>query len=275
MARTVPASKKNYSEIARKTIRQPGSQRMPRLLVYGRNKKGKTHFGNTAPDVLTIDPDDNPIAVKPLWPMDKWEDINDAYLYLRSGDHPYKWINMDGVTKIYHYALKFVMHQAEEMNITGQPVQVGKQHYGRANQKFQDMLDNFHSLRNMGIVFTAQEKMVPVAEMDSMEDDEDSTPVTYQYIVDLPKGARSAVNSIVDLTGRIYVVKASPEEPFIRKVRRNGEVITEEYTRQRRLLIGPDDMYETGYRSEHLLPDYIKNPTVAKVVRALQEGVIK
>lgn len=265
---------KNYSAIARQTIRKPGDQRAPRLLVYGRNKKGKTHFGNTAPNVLVIDPDDQPKSTRDLWPMTKWADINDAYLFLRSGDHQYEWVSMDGLTKIYHYALKWVMNQAEEANLTKQPVQVGKQHYGRANQKFQGMLDNFHSLRGMGIVFTAQEKMVGIDSMDDM-DDEDATPVTYQYIVDLPKGARSAINSIVDLTGRIYVVKASPEEPFTRKIKRNGEVVIEESLRQRRLLIGPDDMYETGYRSEHVLPDFIPNPTVARVVRAMQEGVIR
>jgi hypothetical protein len=274
MAKTSTA-KKNYSEIARKTIRQPGDERAPRLLIYGRNKKGKTRFGNTAPKVLVLDPDDQPKALRDLWHIRKWDDMNDAFLFLRSGDHPYEWISMDGLTKIYQRALKWVMHQAEEANISNQPIQVGKQHYGRANQKFQDMLDNFHSLRHMGIVFTAQEKMVGVDSMDSMEDDDEATPVTYQYIVDLPKGARSAINAIVDLTGRIYVVRASPEEPFIRKFKRNGEVVVEESTRQRRLLIGPDDMYETGYRSEHVLPDFIPNPTVANVVRAMKEGVIK
>lgn len=267
-------SKKDYSAIARRVVRNPGDERAPRILVYGRNKKGKTHFGNTAPNVFVIDADDQPEAFKPTWTINKWDDMNDIYLYLRGGDHPYEWISMDGLTRIYQYALKWVMNAAQEADITGKPVQVGKQHYGRANQKFQGMLDNFHSLRNMGIVFTAQEKMVGVNEMDDM-DDEDATPVTYQYIVDLPKGARSAINAIVDMTGRIYVVKASPEDPFTRKIRRNGEVVVEEYLRERRLLIGPDEMYETGYRSKHVLPDFIKNPTVAKVVRAMKEGVVK
>lgn len=257
---------KDYGALAKQRIRQPGEgPRMPRILVYGRNKKGKTHFGNTAPNVLVLDPDDQPKALRPLWPINKWEDVNEAYLFLRSGKHDYKWISIDGITKIYSLALRWVMHQAEERSLDKQPIQVGIQHYGKANEKIKEMLHNFHSLRDIGIVITAQEKMVGVMEMDDM-DDEDATPIGYQYIVDLPKGARSALNAMVDMTGRIYVVKGE----FTKKVKGKGEVA---YTRQRRLLIGVDDMYETGYRSEHELPDYLSDPTVNKVVRAMKEGV--
>lgn len=249
--------------------------RMPRLLVYGRNKKGKTHFGNTAPDVLSIDPDDQPEALRPLWPLKKWEDLNEAYLYLRSGDHPYKWVNLDGVTRMYSYAMRWVMKQNEERAraMDKQPDLKKIQHYGRANDIFETMLHNFHSLRDIGIIITAQEKMVGVTELDDNTDDDDYEPTTYQYIVALPKGARAPLNAMVDLTGRIYVVSGE----FERRVKREGKWVTEEYTKQRRLLIGPNDMYETGYRSKygHVLPDIIIDPTVAKVVRALRTGVVK
>lgn len=266
---------KDYSALAKQRIRQPETDqpRMPRLLVYGRNKKGKTHFGNTAPDVLSIDPDDQPEALRPLWPVSQWSDLNDAYLYLRSGDHPYKWINLDGATKMYSYALRFVMKQSEERAkaMDRQPDQIGKQHYGRANQLFETMLHNFHSLRDIGIVITAQEKMVGVVEIDENTDDDDYEPTSYQYIVNLPKGARGILNAMVDMTGRIYVVTGD----FTRRIKVDGKRVTEEYTKQRRLLIGVNDMYETGYRSNHSLPDVIEDPTVSKVVRALRTGVIK
>lgn len=268
-------AKIDYSAIAKKRIRMPGldTPRMPRLLVYGRNKKGKTHFGNTAPDVLSIDPDDQPTALRPLWPVVEWADMNEAYLYLRSGNHSYKWVNLDGVTKMYSYALRFVMKQSAERAkaMDKQPDLIGKQHYGRANQLFGTMLQNFHSLRDMGIVITAQEKLVGVTELDASEDDADLEPTSYQFIVDLPKGARATLNAMVDLTGRLYVVRGE----FERRVKVDGKWTTEEYTKQRRLQIGVDDMYETGYRSDFLLPDVIEDPTVTKVVRALRTGVIK
>jgi hypothetical protein len=269
------ASKVDYAKIAQQKIRMPDDDRprMPRLLVYGRNKKGKTHFGNTAPDVLSIDPDDQPEALRPLWPVNQWEDLNEAYLYLRSGKHPYKWINLDGVTRMYSFAMRFVRRESAERAaaMDKQPEMKKIQQYGKANDVFEKMLHNFHSLRNLGIVITAQEKMVGVAEMDENPDDEDYEPTTYQYIVSLPKGARAPLNAMVDLTGRIYVVNGE----FERRVKRNGERVIEEYTKQRRLLVGPNDMYETGYRSKFELPDVIIDPTVAKVVRALRTGVVK
>lgn len=267
------ASKSEYSKIAKQKIRHPGEgPREPRLLVYGRNKKGKTTFGNSAPDVLHLDPDDQPKALKPTWPINRWEDMHEAYQYLRAGDHPYRWINMDGLTGIYQNAFNFIARQKAEREMTQRPEKKDPRRiYGQANQIFETMLGNFHSLRNMGIVFTAHEKMVGVTELDDMADDEDFTPTTYQYIVSLPKGARAAINGLVDLTGRIYVVRGN----FERRVKVDGKWTTEEYTKQRRLFIGVDEMYETGYRSEHLLPDIIEDPTVRRVVRALRTGEIK
>lgn len=268
---------KDYAALAKQRIQRPGqSDRMPRLLIYSRNKKGKTHFCATAPNVLILDPEDGTIeeTTAPRWPIDKWEDINDAYSFLRTGKHEYEWVALDGITRMHNMAIRWVMNQAQEQSLDSKPVQIGKQHYGRANEMMRGVFQNFHALRNMGVIFTAQEKMITVTEMDEM-DDEDANTVGHQFVVDLSPGARSAVNAIVDLTGRLYVVKASPDEPFIRKVKRGGKTVTEEYTRQRRLMIGPDDMYETGYRSKHVLPDYIKNPTVTRVVRAIKEGVTK
>jgi AAA domain-containing protein len=274
---------KDYSAIARQRIVSPDDAgRMPRLLVYGRNKKGKTHFANTAPDLLVIDPDDQPKPLRPTWRIDRWEDVNEAYLFLRSGKHDYKWVSLDGVTKLYSYALRWVMRQSDERAkaLDKHPDQVGKQHYGRANQMFETMLQNFHALRNIGIILTAQEKMMGVTEViagkdtvvpDDMQDDDDYTPTSYQYIVALPKGARAPLNAMVDLTGRIYVVRGE----FERRIKVDGQWETQQYTKQRRLFIGVDDMYETGYRSEHDLPDFIEDPTVKKVVRALRTGVIK
>jgi len=69
---------KDYAAIARASIVKPSkNKRMPRLLVYGRNKKGKTRFAATAPDVLIIDPEDGTkeeTKIDPdTWQIEKWE----------------------------------------------------------------------------------------------------------------------------------------------------------------------------------------------------------
>lgn len=263
----------DYAAIAKTKIVTPGSEgRMPRLLVYGRNKKGKSTFGNSAPNVLWVDPDDNPAPYSvDRWPVTKWEDLDEIYSFLRGGKHGYQWVNLDGVTKMYFYGMRWTKRQHVEGSITKRPDQKKIQEYGKTNDIFETMLHNFHSLRDIGIVLSAQERMIPVTEMDNLEDDEDHEPTSYQYAVSLPKGARAPLNAMVDLTGRIYVVRGD----FTRRVKVDGEWEEQEYTKQRRLFIGVDDMYETGYRSNHVLPDVINDPTVTKVVRALRTGKVK
>jgi hypothetical protein len=81
------------------------------------------------------------------------------------------------------------------------------------------------------------------------------------YVPDLPKGVRGMVNSLVDVIGRIYVVKIEDASGTAKA--------------QRRLWIGESLKYDTGYRSDHKLPDYIAAPTVPKLVRAIRTGSTK
>lgn len=276
---------KNYSTIAKAKIRRASeSKRMPRFLVYGRNKKGKTRFTATAPDVLILDPEDGTREEKKIdpevWPMDTWDDINELYHFLKSGGvspktgKPYKWVALDGMTKIANIALRWCQNQAEERDLDRKPNQVTQNDYGRAGEMVKSMLTNFHSLRDVGIILTSQERMVEVVEVDT-PDDEDAAAASYMFVPDLPKGARAAVNQMVDVIGRIYVVRGTFEKEF--KSKKNpGKVITKEIEGiQRRLWIGPHENYDTGYRSSFVLPDYIREPTVGSLISTMREGKVK
>ncbi len=272
---------KNYEAIAASRIRKPSdSKRMPRFLIYGRQKKGKTRLSTTAPNVLILDPEegtDHETKANPdVWPITQWDDINEAYQFIRGGGkspitkEPYKWVSLDGGTRMGNMALRWVMNQEEERNLDRKPNQEGKQDYGRSNEMMKGMLHNFHALRHIGLIITAQERMVEVEDMG--EQDEDADAVTALFVPDLPKGARSAVNSIVDLVGRIYVVRGTFPKRFRDK---NGNVVTKEVEGlQRRLWIGPHAQYDTGYRSGFTLPDYITDPTVPRIIQAMREGKV-
>ena len=80
-------------------------------------------------------------------------------------------------------------------------------------------------------------------------------------VPDLPKGVRGAINGLVDVIGRLYVVQTEDKE---------GKTVA-----QRRLWIGPSAKYDTGYRSDFVLPDVIKNPTVPKLVKLMAKGEIR
>lgn len=252
------------------------------MLVYGRNKKGKTRFCSTAGNILIVDPEegtDHETKIDPdTWKIQSWDELNDVYMFLRSGKavspvskEPYKWVAIDGLTRIHNMALRWVMNQEEERNLERKPNQVGKQDYGRSGEMVKGMLYNFHSLRTMGIIITAQERMREVEGI--AEQDDDAEQVGFIYVPDLPNGVRSGVNSIVDLIGRIYTVRGD----FTRKVRNTatGGIDTYEYHVQRRLWLGPHESYDTGYRSEFDLPDHIVNPTVPKLITVMREGIKK
>jgi hypothetical protein len=274
---------KDYAAIARSRIIRPGASRKPRYLIYGRNKKGKTRFCATAPDVLICDPEDGTIAEEKLdpdvWPITQWTDLDEVYHAVKSGikspktGKPYQWVALDGMTRMLSMSKDYVMGQLMEKDLTKKPTDIDlRRIYGKANQLIEAMLHNFHSLRNVGIVLTAQERQIQIENMEDLGNDDEAAPAAYMYVPDLSPGARSPLNQIVDVIGRIYVVRGEFEHK--RRVRQGDKVVvkTSTVTTQRRLFVGPHEMYDTGYRSGFTLPDFIKEPTVASLGRALREG---
>ena len=278
---------KDYAAIARQCITNPKlSVRQPRIFVYGRNKRGKTHFCTTAPNVLVLDPEDGTseeVRRNPdTWPVRRWDDLADAAGFLRSKSNqspltgkPYEWCAIDGCTRLSQMALNFVRNLDMQKDLSRKPTDTKIQDWGRANKMMEEAVHQFHALRDIGLIFTAQERMVEIANMDDMSDDDETTPTAYQYVPDLPKGARAPFNQVVDVIGRIYVVRG--EFTTVKRVRNAaGNVVKKEVptTKERRLWIGPHDMYDTGYRSDHDLPDFLLRPTVPSVVGAIQQGKV-
>lgn len=248
---------KDYAAIASKHITRPAEQkRYPKFLIYSRNKKGKTTFGLSAgvEKTLVLDPErgtDEMRTKNPhVWHIDRWEDLDDAYNYLRYTDHPYQWVVVDGLTKFNNMALKYVMKLQEEKSLDRIPGLVQQRDYGKSGELMKDLLNRFHSMP-MGVIFTAQERM---DQGQDSEEDDDVEEAAAVYIPDMPKGVRGSANSIVDVIGRLYVV-------------RDGDGKSE-----RRLWIGESLKYDTGYRSDFELPDYVRNPTVPKLVRLMRTG---
>lgn len=257
---------KNYEAIAKSKIRKP-AQRPPRFLVYARNKKGKTKFSLTAPNVLVLDPengtDQYQKSAPDVWPIERWQDVDEAYNFLKRGRHKYDWVSVDGISRMSNMSLRFVMRQEEERNLDRQPGMVQQRDYGKSGEVFKTMLLNFDTLP-MGVIYTAQERLIDVT--DDGSEDEDAEKIGHMFVPDLPKGARSSINSIVDVIGRLYVVKAE------RKVRLRDKSIETQTYPQRRLWIADHANYDTGYRSDHTLPPFVKDPTVEKLTQLIREG---
>lgn len=267
-------AEKDYLAIARKKVKRPREQdSFRKIMIYGRNKKGKTRFSLSGgiENTLILDPEHGTTTMKELnpyvWPIDKWEDVQEAYGALRTGelspkslgqgpsDVPFTWVSVDGLTRMNNMALRYVMHLAEEKDLDRRPGMVDRRDYGKSGEMMKQMLLNFHTLP-INVVYTAQERMIT---MD--EGDEDGGESAF-FVADLPASARSAANAIVEVIGRIYTTRTTV------KVRGGGE----REVMQRRLFIGLHERYDTGFRSDFKLPDMIKNPTLDKLTSLMLTG---
>jgi AAA domain len=270
-------AEKDYRKVARDKMYRPSSvERKPKILVYSRNKKGKTRFGTSAGVDTTIvfDPEYGTSEMRQadphVWPIVKWSDMDDAIEWLRNVNecpickptHSFGWACVDGLTRLSNMALKHVGKLEEERSLTRIPGLLDpRRDYNKAGELLKDMLVRFHNMHDIGVIYTAQERM---QEANDSEEDSDSGETEVTYVPDLPKSVRGHANSLVDIIGRLYVVKVeNPKDP-------NGDPIT-----QRRLWIGDSLKYDTGYRSDFVLPDYLRNPTVLKLVRLMREGTLK
>jgi hypothetical protein len=262
-------SEKDYAKIAKEKMHRPAEiQRKPKILVYARNKKGKTTFGLSAgvDKTLVLDPEHGTDEMKKsnphVWPIERWEDLDDAINFARFDatcricptPHKFEWLLVDGLTKMSNMSLKYVMKLQEEKSLDRIPGLVQQRDYGKSGELMKDMLTRLHAMP-MGVIYTVQERQDGAYD-DSDEDDIEDSAVA--YIPDLPRGVRGVSNSLVDVIGRLYVVKLDGDE---------GKPKAE-----RRLYIGESVKYDTGYRSDFVLPDVIRQPTIPKLVRLMRTG---
>jgi len=269
---------KDYRKIAAEKMYRPADEeRAPRFLIYSRNKKGKTYFSLSAGvgTTLVIDPERGADEMKRknphIWPVEKWSDMDEVYEFVRhinecpdpkckywvdGKPHKFTWISVDGLTKMNNMALKHVMRLMEERSLDRIPGMVNQKDYGKSGELMKEMMNKFHYLPQ-GIVFTAQERQMEAYDSEEDEDYEDNSA---WYVPDVPKAVKGAANSIVDVIGRLYVVRVGEETPP---------------KKERRLWVGDSAKYDTGYRSDFVLPDTIRNPTVPKLVQLMRTGTIQ
>lgn len=270
--------RRDFLEIAKQRVIRP-SEVTPAFsfLVYGRNKRGKTTFGVSGgiDRTLVIDPEAGTKAMLKsdpfTWPLTRWADIDEVWGALRTGqlsprvlrgkghtDEPFNIVVIDGLTKINNMCLKHVMKIQEERDLDRQPGFVQQRDYGKSGELMKEMFGKFHNLPMMK-VYTSQERMIVGGEQWS-DDDEDADldgEADVTWVPDLPKGVRADIEALVDVIGRIYT----------KKVEVKGKTKV-----QRRLQIGLNDGLDTGYRSDFDLPDFVRYPTIPKLIKLMSTG---
>ena len=272
--KTTQFTEKDYLAIAKdNVIRAAEVPIYPKILIYARKKQGKTTLALTAAkpsEILIIDPEEGSLYKRKtnpyIWRVNTWEDLQDVYGALRTGKlspytlgkgpekEPFKWVIPDGLTRFNNFALHYVRREQEERDLARHPGFIDRRDYNKSGELMKQLLANFHTLR-MGVIYTAQERMKTLGAFDEEEEDADNPEVL--FVPDLPDSVRGAVNSLVDVIGRLYTVRIDGKDGKKQTVRR--------------LYVGVHDKYDTGFRSEFTLPEVVRNPTIPKLVR-LMEG---
>lgn len=269
---------KDYMAIARRRVTRPSKQESyRRVLIYARNKKGKSRFGLSGGvgSTLVIDPEHGTDTMKALdpyvWHVAKWTELQEVWGFLRMGGcspkdldlgpetEPFSIVSVDGTTRMNNMALKYIMGLAEKTDLTRKPGIVQRPDYNKSGELMKQMMLNLHTLP-MHVIYTAQERIV----VSEDSDDETEEAKTF-YVPNLPQGVRGELNSIVDVIGRLYTATVTLKKP--------GGGTQEK--KQRRLFVGLHEAYDTGYRSDFVLPDIVKNPTFPKLTNLMLTGAEK
>src|SRR3546814_18847859 len=101
------------------------------------------------------------------------------------------------------------------------------------------MMCNVQAL-GVGVIYTAQERMQAVE--NTAEEDEEAEESDIMFVPDVSKGARSAINAMVDVIGRLYTVRVTKTVKLRSGGTKDKEVV------QRRLWLGVHQIGRASWR---------------------------
>lgn len=256
-SKRIGTKKTKTSEIerARKRIESVDQDEKISIVVYGRNKTGKTRFAcDSTLKTLVIDCNERgTITVRKMAPrvqrfrIKRWEDADLIYWFLASGQHDFDVIVVDTITMLATVCMNWVLKEQEDRDLTREKKTPDQRSWGKMGEHIIEFITKIRDLP-YHTVFTAQEK-----ETFTEEEDGSSTSLIHPELSPRP---RSTLLSATSLIGRIYVAETVDED--------TGKKIYE-----RRMLIGPHSKYVTGGRFEDEMKRIERNPTLGKFLNKI------
>src|SRR4249919_2257114 len=224
-----------------------------KMVVYARNKVGKTKFACTSDmKTLLIDCNERGYAsVRSLpnvtvYELQRWEDLDPIYWYLRSGKHDFEVVVIDTVTMLANICMKWVLKENYDRDMTADVQTPTRQSWGKLGEALKETIIRFRNLP-MHVIFTAQEKV-------TTNEDEDGGTVQ-EIHPELSPSPRSTLLSAVDIIGRMYVKEVEKDDKT---------------TLERRMLLGSHTKFVSGNRFSSELKYVERNPTfggfIAKII---------
>jgi hypothetical protein len=232
--------------------------RQQKFLFYGEPGSRKTRLASSAPDPLIIDINDqgydsvrrdyDPSYVL----LDRWQDVNDVYWYLQSGEHSFQTVVLDHVTNLQNICLAFVLGDEVSRDASRDPDMPSRTAWGKTGQLMKTQIINFRNLP-MNVVFLAQLRATEI-EGDS---DEALVKLGPEVSPSIQKVLTASVGTIGMLTKKDVYIR----NPNTKKRRRETRT---------RLMIGDSERYISKDRN-HAFGEYIDGPDLTTMIETIYE----
>ncbi len=86
-----------------------------KVVLYGPPGSGKTTMGATFPAVLFLSAESGLLSIRDkaidVWTITCWEDLEEAFEYLRKSDHQYKSVVIDSLTEVQKKLHEHIVHK--------------------------------------------------------------------------------------------------------------------------------------------------------------------
>lgn len=228
------------------------TDRHAKVLVFARNKQGKTRFAASGgKGTLIVDTNEHGTlsargSGARVVEVESFADIADVYWWMASGKHKYHTVAIDGLPGFHRMSMDMVTDEAERRSPDRPTKQAERRDWGRAGSLMGGMLLAYRNLP-MHVVFTCTVREIYDKDTEELKD----------VTLDLPAGVRGVALGAVDVIGYLRQQEI--------KVRRNGR-IRKEWTDT--MQVGPSDVFPTGDRTNSLGKVVIR-PTMPKIIAAI------
>ena len=134
------------------------------IMVYGKPNVGKTTFAATAPDALFLAVENGLKSVAdmpdlPVWPIETFQDLTEAYQYLRFEKHNFRSVVIDSLSEVFYGPMTdHVLHETKR-GANDDPELLSQRDYGRIGMLVRDMIRAYRDLP-LNTIVTAGEKSV-------------------------------------------------------------------------------------------------------------------
>lgn len=249
----------NASSVKTKILPARNATAIRSILIYARNKVGKTRLAASACKVgrtLLIDCERGSSSIRKIYPecevfkVSEFSDMDEIYWYLSTQDHGYEFVIIDPITRLGQLCMRHVLREKVALDLSSDPYTPSERDWGTTAELMRNVIMRFKETLDIFLIITAYER----------RRDSDAEESAFDYVIgpDAQPSVKGYLMGQMDIIGRLYVKQIGSEEERNRKI-------------ERRILFAPHEVYESGDRSDNL-PAIMRNPTMAKIMARILEG---